>query len=388
MKNTFKIIAFIAATSLILSACGSTTDTTSEAVTTAEATTQSVTEVTEDNEPKTETTKPETTTAESKAVTTTTAKEEQTLHLDYGDAESFEAALNEGETLDGKVVRFVADEYHPESQFGYNIWAGKHLNFISAENIDVNSGDVLTVKVLKVAKLMNSWLISYEPVENAAEDENTMTADKLPEKADETSKKETEAAKDTKTQDEEKSNNTYDKNEYYDIVEVSGWVNSIGDTVIVHKVKAKKNVGISASIIAYAEDGSVIGKSSDDITLTEGEYNYFSYYFDGDISDAKFKYSASAKKDNIMSGERSAVEMEQYDKTEDNLYITFRQVKDEIGPFAKFKLLLYKGDKIVGAEDGYFSTYADNLNGKDSTDVAELWVYGIDFDRVEYIFEP
>ena len=49
--------------------------------------------------------------------------------IDYGNAESFEAALNAGENLEGKVVQFVVKEYHPESQLGYDIWAGEqHYN--------------------------------------------------------------------------------------------------------------------------------------------------------------------------------------------------------------------------------------------------------------------
>lgn len=388
-----KIIALCAAVCIIFTACGTTEELNSERMTQTEVASQGGTDPVETEKTITETSKAEIETSKDEiAITETTAaetkapKEDKAVHLDYGDVQSFEAALNTGEALQGKTVRFTADELHPDSKYGYNIWSGEHLNFISDGDPNVQVGDVLTAKVVKTEKVLDSWLITYEFVRDATEDGDTITAEKAETKAEK--KDEEKPAESKKNTDDKSSQNTYDKNEYYDIVEVSGWVNSIGDTVIVHKVKAKKNVGISASVIAYAEDGSVIGKSSDDITLTEGEYNYFSYYFNGDISDAKFKYSASAKKDSVMSGERSAVEMEQYNKTEDNLYITFRQVKDEIGPFAKFKLLLYKGDKMVGAEDGYFSTYAENLNAKDSTDVAELCVYGVDFDRVEYIFEP
>lgn len=49
--------------------------------------------------------------------------------IDYADAESFEAALNSGENLEGKVVQFVADEVHPRSARGYNIWAGGTFEF-------------------------------------------------------------------------------------------------------------------------------------------------------------------------------------------------------------------------------------------------------------------
>ena len=206
-----------------------------------------------------------------------------------------------------------------------------------------------------------------------------------------TTKKETTTEAETSAPDEpaeEKVENTYEHNEYYDIVETSSFQNSIGTTIVIHKVLAKKNVSVSATLLAYASDGSVIGKSSDDITLTEGKYNFFRYSFDGDVSSAQIQANAQAKKDSFMTGERNAVEMVQYNMSGDDLYVTFEQTGDELGSFAKFKLLFYKGDQIVDTEDGYFNIYAENLNGKGSTDVASIWVYGTDFDRIEYVYEP
>lgn len=182
--------------------------------------------------------------------------------------------------------------------------------------------------------------------------------------------------------------NTYENNEYYTIIDQATLSNSIGDTIIVHKIQAKKDISVSATVLAYDSSGNVIGKSTDDITLTAGKNNYFRFSFDADISNATLEYQATPKKDSFMVGARDAVEMVQYNHNEDHLYITFRQLTDEIGAFAEFKILLYQGDTITGVENGYFSTYAKNLNGKDSTDVASIWVYGKDFDRIEYIFEP
>ena len=186
----------------------------------------------------------------------------------------------------------------------------------------------------------------------------------------------------------ENSENTYEKNEYYDIVETASYRDSIGYTHFIHKVKAKQDISIDATIIAYDSNGGVIGKSSDNIVLTKGQYNYFSYSFKSDISNAEIQAQVQAKEDSFMIGERNAVEMVQYNVSDDNLYITFKQVSDEISSFAKFKLLFYKGDNIVDADDGYFLTYTENLKGKDTTDVASIWVYGVDFDRIEYIYEP
>ena len=181
---------------------------------------------------------------------------------------------------------------------------------------------------------------------------------------------------------------TYEHNAYYDIVETASYTDSIGYTHVIHKVLAKDDVRIDASVIAYGKDDSVIGKSTDTITLTKGKYNYFSYSFEKDITNARLDATTKAKADSLLTSERNGVEMVKYDIQEHNLYITLKQVTDELGSFAKFKLLYYKGDKIVGCDDGYFNIYAQNLNGKDSTDVAELLTYGNEFDKVEYIYEP
>ena len=186
----------------------------------------------------------------------------------------------------------------------------------------------------------------------------------------------------------EASNDTYENNQYYDIIDTATYNNSIGDTIVIHKIKAKQNVSVSSTAIAYSEDGSVIGKSSSDVELTEGQNNYFQYYFDGEVDVTNIQATAKASDPSWMNGERNAVEMENYNVSDNNLYITFKQTSNELGSFAKFKILFYSGEQIIGAEDGYFSTYAENLIGKDTTDVAEIWVYGKDFDNIEYIFEP
>ena len=329
---------------------------------------------------------------------------DEEVTIDYGDAESFEAALNEGKNLENKVVRFVAGEFHPQSKLGYNVWAGEHLNFVSSRNPDIQEGDTVTVKTTTIENMAGSWVINYEKVENAVITDDTVTYSKPKETtaatttakpkttttATTTAKEETTEAETSAPDEpaEEKAENTYEHNEYYDIVETSSFQNSIGTTIVIHKVLAKKNVSVSATLLAYASDGSVIGKSSDDITLTEGKYNFFRYSFDGDVSSAQIQANAQAKNDSFMTGERNAVEMVQYNMSGEDLYVTFEQTGDELGSFAKFKLLFYKGDQIVDTEDGYFNIYAENLNGKGSTDVASIWVYGTDFDRIEYVYEP
>ncbi|MBO6242316.1 MAG: hypothetical protein J6O61_16050 [Butyrivibrio sp.] len=95
--------------------------------------------------------------------------------LDYGDAESFEAALNAGENLEGKTVRFYASELHPDSAMGYNVWAGEHLNFISSRNPDIKEGDIVDVKATEITSTMGSWFIKYEKIGDAVIGDNTIT---------------------------------------------------------------------------------------------------------------------------------------------------------------------------------------------------------------------
>lgn len=325
--------------------------------------------------------------------------------IDYGDAESFEAALNAGDNLEGKIVQFKADELHPQSKWGYNVWAGEHLNFVSSRNPDIKEGDIVVVKTKTIENINGSWKITYEKVSNAVADDNTIMysgddgvngsnesdsgkEEISTESENVTTEKTTKATTETTTEATTETEGTYTNNEYYDVVEKGSYNNSIGHTIIIHKVLAKQDVAIDASMIAYSSDGSVIGKSSSDVELTDGEYNYFRYSFDADVSDATFEVTANAKNPSFSVGERNAVEMTDYNVSGNDLYITFKQTGDSMGTFAKYKILLYKGDTIVGDEDGYFSVYAKNLNGKDSTDVASILVYGKDFDRIEYYYEP
>lgn len=83
--------------------------------------------------------------------------------LDYEDAESFEKALNNGEKMQGKVVRFEVYEYKPDSKFGVNCWAGEHLNFISKNELDVVASDIIVGRVTEEpSEILGSWIIDYE----------------------------------------------------------------------------------------------------------------------------------------------------------------------------------------------------------------------------------
>jgi predicted RNA-binding protein with TRAM domain len=85
----------------------------------------------------------------------------KTVKADYT-TKQFETALNKGDNLEGKTVSVTVNKLVPNSAFGYNIEAGKHLNFVSADNPNVKKGDKLILKVTKVASALGSYIISYE----------------------------------------------------------------------------------------------------------------------------------------------------------------------------------------------------------------------------------
>ena len=85
----------------------------------------------------------------------------KTVKADYT-TKQFETALNKGDNLEGKTVSVEVNKLVPNSAFGYNIEAGKHLNFVSTDNPNVKKGDKLILKVTKVASTLGSYIITYE----------------------------------------------------------------------------------------------------------------------------------------------------------------------------------------------------------------------------------
>ncbi len=174
----------------------------------------------------------------------------------------------------------------------------------------------------------------------------------------------------------------------FEVVENASYKNSIGRTILIDKVLAKEDVSVSSTIILKDASENVIGKSEDTIHLVKGEYNYFRYYFENEPTDDTILDLSYKQASDWSVGTKDAVELVKYNHDDHHLYLSFKQIADEVSYFSRFKLLFYKDGKIVHDEDGYFSVYAENLNGKDSEDVAEITVYDIDFDEIEYICEP
>lgn len=94
-------------------------------------------------------------------------------YIDFGDEAVFEQALNDGEIVNDKIVSFEVMEIHPNSSLGFNLWAGKHLNFVSSSPIETSPKDILTVRVKDVKSSLGSWIITYEVVSDAIQGPET-----------------------------------------------------------------------------------------------------------------------------------------------------------------------------------------------------------------------
>lgn len=90
--------------------------------------------------------------------------EKTEVKIDYQQVTTFEADLNKGVDVKNKVVIITVDKLVPNSAFGYDIYAGEHLNFVSNEHPGVKEGDVITVKVTDYISMLGSYIIHYEKV--------------------------------------------------------------------------------------------------------------------------------------------------------------------------------------------------------------------------------
>lgn len=85
--------------------------------------------------------------------------------VDYDNVIDFEAALNAGEDLTGKVVTFTVDKFAPNSAVGFNLQTGEHLNFVSTKHPGIKEGETVTVKVTDISSMLGSYIIEYEKVD-------------------------------------------------------------------------------------------------------------------------------------------------------------------------------------------------------------------------------
>lgn len=327
--------------------------------------------------------------------------------VDYENEVTFEAALNNGENLVGKTVRFTALELRPQSIFGYNIFAGEHLNFVSTENPDVNVGDIVTAKVTKIESILGSWIIGYEKI-SVSKGNSTYISNYSSSAGNSTRSSETivDAVPIVKSEfklastikmnsgifEMTSTDNTaesFKSNDFFEVVDICYLEGRFSNSLII-KISGKSDAQIKSSAVIYDASGNVIGKKSNTILAVGYRDNYFNF----DISDnfdyktGRIEITATAKPvSEKYENEFTAVIMEKCNISDNYLYVTVKQEADKIDTSGEFKFIFYKDGKIVGTDTEYL--YSSKLNGNGSTDVVEIWLYGKnDFDEVEFIYEP
>ena len=80
---------------------------------------------------------------------------------DYVDAGSLEAALDNGDDTSGKIASFTAEEVTLVEDFGYDLHAGTHMNFVSDKEPGIEKGDKVTVRIESVAGVDDYYIIRY-----------------------------------------------------------------------------------------------------------------------------------------------------------------------------------------------------------------------------------
>lgn len=88
----------------------------------------------------------------------------QNVSVDYPNVKGFEADLNAGKDLTGKTVTFKVTKLVPNSEFGYNMQTGEHLNFCSSSHPGAQTGDTVTVKVTEIESFLGSYIIRYKMI--------------------------------------------------------------------------------------------------------------------------------------------------------------------------------------------------------------------------------
>jgi len=159
-------------------------------------------------------------------------------------------------------------------------------------------------------------------------------------------------------------------------------------TTIIMKVRGIETVPVEYTIIAKDGAGNVIGKETDDIYIVKGESNYFKFKFDTELPNDCDLYESMQEGIRFSDDTRTAVEMIASNKSENHLFITVRQLIDKIPPFARYKILFFKGDTIVSEDSGYFDAHAKALGREGAEDVIDVFVYEIDYDTFEFLYEP
>ncbi|WP_292144778.1 hypothetical protein [Butyrivibrio sp.] len=319
--------------------------------------------------------------------------------LDFGDAESFEAALNAGENLEGKTVRFYAAELHPDSAMGYNVWAGEHLNFISARNPDIKAGDTVDVKATEITSSLGSWFIKYEKISDGTIGESTIvgagpstTETNLVEEIASPDTQDTEEKNAiTQSEPEKPEESGQSAEEVSKQLDIHGEMTMDGQAVVFVTNNSKTIIDELEVQVNYLDaSGNTIDMDSDGHDMILPGYTVVSKMdvpsSGFDSSEIEYKMSLGDHPSYVNHSEDIAIES---NPGSDCVIVKITNNSDVTIDEIEYDVVLYKGEDIVTItypEDVY-----DVLPGSTETEKVSVYnvktydnlVYGTDYDRIE-----
>lgn len=182
---------------------------------------------------------------------------------------------------------------------------------------------------------------------------------------------------------------SYLLNDQFAVIETSEFVsNPLNYNNIIHKVFARLNTSVTATLKVYDSNNKVIDEYSNSIILTAGKNNYFSFLYHNDLEDiAKFEVTYNIDKSELYC-DRNAVNLIDYELDNGTLYLNVEQIKENFDPWTTFKILYYKNNEIVSAYSGMFGSLTNKLTSVGSQASILVRSFGINFDNIEFIYEP
>ena len=159
-------------------------------------------------------------------------------------------------------------------------------------------------------------------------------------------------------------------------------------TYYVYKVEALKTIDASVKLIISDKKGNILDTAEDSISLTKGKQNYFRLSVDNKFTDEtnSFVFKSSSS-DPFWYGAEDAVKVVRYNQSGDTLYVTVKQTKDGLGDFAQLKMLFFNNGNLVSTEECDYDIDAEDLNGKGTESLMEIWVYGVTYTDIEFFFQ-
>lgn len=156
----------------------------------------------------------------------------------------------------------------------------------------------------------------------------------------------------------------------------------------VYLVEAKKTTEEEVKIVIKDKNGNILDTCSNKISLTKGKKNYFDLITESKYVTSDSQYTVTSKSSSSYhTGAEDAAKVIKYNQSDDNLYVTVKQVKEDLGSFAQLKMLFFNGDKLVYSEDCYYSVYAEDLEHKGDEGIMSLWIYDVNYTSIEFYYE-